>query len=75
LQRLRAELFSSPVACQRERPINRVIRIPTKKLSEKTSGSCAIIDITADVTSQLADKEIARGQVRLFLSVPSLCSS
>jgi secondary thiamine-phosphate synthase enzyme len=45
-----------------------VIKIRTKKLSEKTSGFCDIIDITAKVTSHLAEEKIVRGQATLFIS-------
>ncbi len=48
--------------------LNRVTKICTKKLSEKTSGFCDIIDITAKVRSQLAEEKVARGQVTLFVS-------
>jgi secondary thiamine-phosphate synthase enzyme len=45
-----------------------VLEIHTKKLSKKTAGFCDIIDITAEVTSQLAGEKIERGQVTLFVS-------
>jgi secondary thiamine-phosphate synthase enzyme len=47
---------------------NRVITIHTKKLSEKTSGFCDIIDITAKVREQIEQEKIARGLVTLFVS-------
>jgi secondary thiamine-phosphate synthase enzyme len=48
--------------------INRVTKIHTKKLSEKTSGFCDIIDITARVREQVEQKKIERGLVTLFVS-------
>jgi secondary thiamine-phosphate synthase enzyme len=44
-----------------------VIEIRTKKLSQKTSGFCDIIDITGQVKSQLEDEKIVRGQMTLFV--------
>ena len=41
----------------------RVIKIHTKKLSEKTSGFCDIIDITARVREQIEQEKIERGLV------------
>jgi len=48
--------------------INRVTKIHTKKLSEKTSGFCDIIDITARVREQVEQEKIERGLVSLFVS-------
>jgi len=48
--------------------INRVTKIQTKKLSEKTSGFCDIIDITARVREQVEQEKIERGLVSLFVS-------
>jgi secondary thiamine-phosphate synthase enzyme len=45
-----------------------VIKIHTKKLSEKTSGFCDIIDITAKVREQIEQEKIERGLVTLFVS-------
>lgn len=45
-----------------------MIKIQTKKLSEKTSGFCDIIDITAKVREHIATEKIKRGQVTLFVS-------
>jgi secondary thiamine-phosphate synthase enzyme len=45
-----------------------VIKIHTKKLSEKTSGFCDIIDITAKVREQIEQEKIERGLVTLFIS-------
>ena len=45
-----------------------MIKIRTKKLSEKTAGFCDIIDITAKVKSRLEEEKIFRGQVTLFVS-------
>jgi hypothetical protein len=45
-----------------------VIKIRTKKLSEKTSGFCDIIDITAKVKSGIEEEKIDRGQVTIFVS-------
>jgi hypothetical protein len=49
------------MTCRRGRLINRVIKILTKKLSEKTSGFCDIIDLTAKLTVQLEKEKIDRG--------------
>jgi secondary thiamine-phosphate synthase enzyme len=57
-----------PVNCRGERPINRVIKIRTKKLSAQTSGFCDVIDITAKVKSLLDEENLHRGQVTLFVS-------
>ena len=43
-------------------------KIHTKKLSEKTSGFCDIIDITARVREQVEQEKIERGLVTLFVS-------
>ena len=43
-------------------------KIHTKKLSEKTSGFCDIIDITARVQEQVEKEKIERGLVSLFVS-------
>ena len=45
-----------------------MIKIHTKKLSEKTSGFCDIIDITAKVREQIEQEKIERGLVTLFVS-------
>ena len=45
-----------------------MIKILTKKLFEKTSGFCDIIDITAKIRSELQPETIKRGQVTLFVS-------
>lgn len=45
-----------------------MIKIHTKKLSEKTSGFCDIIDITAKVREQIEQEKIERGLVTLFIS-------
>jgi secondary thiamine-phosphate synthase enzyme len=45
-----------------------VTKIHTKKLSEKTSGFCDIIDITARVREQVEKEKIERGLVSLFVS-------
>jgi secondary thiamine-phosphate synthase enzyme len=45
-----------------------VIKIQTKKLSEKTSGFCDIIDITAKVREHIETEKIKGGQVTLFVS-------
>jgi len=45
-----------------------VTKIHTKKLSEKTSGFCDIIDITARVREQVEQENIERGLVTLFVS-------
>jgi len=45
-----------------------VIKIRTKKLSERTAGFCDIIDITAKVKSRLEEERITRGQVTLFVA-------
>jgi secondary thiamine-phosphate synthase enzyme len=45
-----------------------VIKVHTKKLSEKTSGFCDIIDITANVREQIEKEKIERGLVTLFVS-------
>jgi len=45
-----------------------VTKIHTKKLSEKTSGFCDIIDITARVQEQVEKEKIERGLVSLFVS-------
>jgi secondary thiamine-phosphate synthase enzyme len=45
-----------------------VIKIHTKKLSEKTSGFCDIIDITARVREHIEQEKIVRGLVTLFVS-------
>jgi secondary thiamine-phosphate synthase enzyme len=55
------------MTCRRGRLINRVIKILTKKLSEKTSGFCDIIDLTAKLTVQLEKEKIDRGQVTVFV--------
>ena len=43
-------------------------KIHTKKLSEKTSGFCDIIDITARVREEVEQEKIERGLVTLFVS-------
>jgi secondary thiamine-phosphate synthase enzyme len=45
-----------------------VIKIQTKKLSEKTSGFCDIIDITAKVRKHIETEKIQRGLVTLFVA-------
>jgi secondary thiamine-phosphate synthase enzyme len=45
-----------------------VIKIQTKKLSEKTSGFCDVIDITAKVLEHIATEKIHRGLVTLFVA-------
>jgi len=45
-----------------------VTKIHTKKLSEKTSGFCDIIDITARVREEVEQEKIERGLVTLFVS-------
>ena len=45
-----------------------MIKVHTKKLSEKTSGFCDIIDITANVREQIEKEKIERGLVTLFVS-------
>jgi secondary thiamine-phosphate synthase enzyme len=45
-----------------------VIKIQTKKLSEKTSGFCDIIDITAKVREHIEKEKIQSGLVTLFVS-------
>ena len=45
-----------------------MIKILIKKLFEKTSGFCDIIDTTDKLTSELQPEKIKRGQVTLFLS-------
>ena len=44
-----------------------MIKIHTKKLSEKTSGFCDIIDITAKIRAQLEKEKIDRGQITVFV--------
>jgi secondary thiamine-phosphate synthase enzyme len=45
-----------------------VIKIKTKKLSEKTSGFCDVIDITTKVQEHIEAEKIRRGLVALFVS-------
>ena len=45
-----------------------MIKVHTKKLSEKTSGFCDIIDITAKVREYIETEKIQRGLVTLFVS-------
>ncbi|HXV82238.1 MAG TPA: secondary thiamine-phosphate synthase enzyme YjbQ [Candidatus Binatia bacterium] len=45
-----------------------MITIHNKKISEKTSGFCDIIDITAKVREQIEQEKIERGLVTLFVS-------
>jgi secondary thiamine-phosphate synthase enzyme len=45
-----------------------VTKIHTKKLSEKTSGFCDIIDITARVRQEVEQEKIEYGLVTLFVS-------
>jgi secondary thiamine-phosphate synthase enzyme len=45
-----------------------VIKIKTKKLSEKTSGFCDVIDITTKVQEHIEAEKIRRGLVTLFVS-------
>ena len=44
-----------------------MIQIHTKKFSEKTSGFCDIIDLTAKLSDQLEKEKIGRGQMTLFV--------
>ena len=44
-----------------------MIKIHTKKLSEKTSGFCDIIDITAKIKAQLEKQKIDHGQLTVFV--------
>jgi secondary thiamine-phosphate synthase enzyme len=45
-----------------------VIKIHTKKLSQKTSGFCDIVDITAKVREQIDQEKVERGLVTVFVS-------
>ena len=45
-----------------------MIKIHTKKLSEKTSGFCDVVDITAKVREHVETERIQRGLVTLFVS-------
>lgn len=45
-----------------------MIKIHTKKLSEKTAGFCDVIDITAKVREQIEQEKIDCGVVTLFVS-------
>ena len=45
-----------------------MIKIHTKKLSERTAGFCDIIDVTAKVREQIEKQKIERGLVTLFVS-------
>ena len=45
-----------------------MITIHTKKISERTSGFCDIIDITAKVRGEIEQEKIERGLVTLFVS-------
>lgn len=45
-----------------------MITIQTKKISERTSGFCDIIDITAKVREQIEQGKLERGLVTLFVS-------
>jgi secondary thiamine-phosphate synthase enzyme len=45
-----------------------VIKVHTKKLSEKTSGFCDIIDITAKVREPIEKEKVERGLATLFVS-------
>ena len=45
-----------------------MIKIHTKKLSQKTSGFCDIIDITAKVRQEIDKEKISRGLVTVFVS-------
>ena len=45
-----------------------MIKIHTKKFSEKTAGFCDIIDITAKVREHIEQEKIERGLVTLFVS-------
>jgi secondary thiamine-phosphate synthase enzyme len=45
-----------------------VIKIQTKKLSEKTSGFCDIIDITPKVRQHIETEKVQHGQVTLFVA-------
>jgi secondary thiamine-phosphate synthase enzyme len=45
-----------------------VITIHTKKISERTSGFCDIIDITAKIREPIEQEKIERGLITLFVS-------
>ncbi|HEY6367476.1 MAG TPA: secondary thiamine-phosphate synthase enzyme YjbQ [Candidatus Binatia bacterium] len=45
-----------------------MIKIHTKKLSEKTSGFCDVVDITAKVLEHIETEKIQRGLATLFVS-------
>jgi secondary thiamine-phosphate synthase enzyme len=45
-----------------------VIKIHSKKILEKTSGFCDIIDITAKVREQVEQEKVERGLATLFVS-------
>ena len=45
-----------------------MIKIHTRKLSEKTSGFCDIIDITAKVRAPIEKEKVERGLATLFVS-------
>jgi len=45
-----------------------VIKIHTKKLTEKTSGFCDIIDITPKVCEYIEREKIGRGVATVFVA-------
>ena len=45
-----------------------MITIHTKKISERTSGFCDIIDITAKIREPIEEEKIERGLITLFVS-------
>jgi secondary thiamine-phosphate synthase enzyme len=45
-----------------------VLKIHTKKLSQKTAGFCDIIDITEKVREEIKTEKIDRGTVTVFVS-------
>ena len=67
-----SRLLCLPFICQsspdNDGPTNRVIKINTKRLSEKTAGFCDIIDITSKVCEQIEQENIERGLMTLFVS-------
>jgi len=45
-----------------------VLKIHTKKLSQKTAGFCDIIDITEKIREEIKTEKIERGTVTVFVS-------
>ena len=45
-----------------------MMKVHTKRLTEKTQGHCDIIDITAKVQEQVQKEKIKRGLATLFVS-------